>query len=243
MDQMEHIKQESILEFGSETTQKRYTKIASFGLWNSERILIEKYFRPKSKILDIGCGSGRTTIPLYKRGFDVIGVDITPEMINTVKKISSEKQLNIVYKLGDATQLTYPNNYFEGAIFANNGWAQIPGERNRQKALNEIFRVLKSDGYLILTAHQRYYSGSYLFFWIKQWTKFYILRPFGRKIEEIDFGDLFFDRPYSKARQFIHLTHHKEVEKQIKNAGFTLETRESMANISNEDAREMEGSL
>jgi hypothetical protein len=37
MDYIEHIKQESINEFGSETTQKRYSDIAEFGLWESEK--------------------------------------------------------------------------------------------------------------------------------------------------------------------------------------------------------------
>lgn len=243
MNHIERIKQESIDEFGSEATQKRYTGITELGLWNSEKILIDKYFKSNSKILDIGCGSGRTTIPLYNMRFDVIGIDITPEMINTAKKISSAKNLNIAYEVGDATNLKYPDNYFDGAIFANNGWVQIPGKENRQKSLNEIYRVLKPGGHFILTAHQRYYSGEYRFFWIKQWLKFYISKPFGFKIKEIDFGDLFFDRPHIKARQFIHLTSRKEVQNQIKNTGFKLELRKTMAAISEEDAEKMEASL
>jgi ubiquinone/menaquinone biosynthesis C-methylase UbiE len=181
MNNILQIKKDSISEFGSSWTQERFAKIAEQGFWKSEEILVKKYLKPKSKILDIGCGSGRTAIPLSQNGFDVIGVDITPEMINSAKKISSSKNLNIDYRVGDATNLEFPDNYFNGAIFANNGWVQIPGKENREKALTEIYRTIKPGSYFILSAHQRYYSGNYLVFWIMQWIKFFLLKPLGFK--------------------------------------------------------------
>ena len=247
MNNIEQIKNESIDEFSSIATQERYAKIAEEGFWKSEKLLIDKYFKPKSKTFDIGCGSGRTAIALAQSGYEVIGIDITPKMIETAKTIALSKNIDIDYVVGDATNLKFPENYFDGSIFANNGWVQIPGKENRQKALNEIYRVLKPGGYLILTAHQRYYSGSYFFFWIKNWVKYYTLRKIGFKIEEVDFGDLFFKRDFSdkkiKKRQFIHITSKKEVKEQIINSGFKLKFRKSMGEISNEDAKVMKGSL
>ncbi|MDD4332577.1 MAG: methyltransferase domain-containing protein [Patescibacteria group bacterium] len=136
---------------------------------------------------------------------------------------------------------------FDNAIFANNGWVQIPGKTNRQKALNEIYRVLKPGGIFILTAHQRYYSLLTIFFWLKQWLKFYLLKPLGFTIKEIDFGDMFFVRPYKKENkkvlQFIHLTSQKEVEVQIKNSGFKLLERIKISELSRQDAIERQSSL
>lgn len=247
MNNIEQIKKDSISEFGTKLTQERYVKIAEKGFWKSEEVLVSKYFKLESKILDIGCGSGRTAISLRQRGYEVIGVDITPEMIDTAKKVALVKNLKIDYEVGDATNLRFSENYFDGAIFANNGWAQIPGAENRQKALNEIYRVIKQGGYFILTAHQRYYSGDYLFFWIKEWIKFYILKSLGFRFEEVDFGDLFFKRNYLnikvQQRQFIHMSDRNEVEEQIKNAGFKIEMRKTMGELAREDAVSMEGSL
>ena len=65
--------------------------------------------------------------------------------------------------------------------------------------------------------------------------------------EEINFGDLFFNRNYPntklKQRQFIHFTSKREAEGQIKNAGFKIDMRKSMGEISKEDADLMRGSL
>ena len=45
---------------------------------NSEKIIFEKYINMNNRILDIGCGTGRTTIYLYEKGFrDIVGVDIS----------------------------------------------------------------------------------------------------------------------------------------------------------------------
>lgn len=247
MNYTNQIKQDSIDEFGSEITQNKYVKIAEQGLWQSEEILIKKYFSLDSSVLDVGCGTGRTTIPLYKMGYKITGIDVTPQMINTARTIAQSKNLNIDYRIGDATNLKFDDNSFGGAIFANNGWTQIPGKQNRQKALNEIYRVLKPDGYFIFTAHRRYYSLYYSLFWAKKWVKYYILRSLGFKIEEIDFGDLFFNRNYKgkklKQRQFIHIINTREIEEQIKNAGFKIDMRKSMGEISKEDADLMRGSL
>jgi ubiquinone/menaquinone biosynthesis C-methylase UbiE len=247
MENIEKIKEESIEEFSSQPTQEQYERIAKKGLWESEKVLINKYFKSNSNILDIGCGSGRTTFPLNQMGYKITGVDITPAMVEIAKKVAQAKRANINFLIGDATNLDFEDNYFDGAIFANNGWVQIPGKENRQKALEEIRRVLKPGSHFILTAHQRYYSGSYLFLWIKQWIKFYILKPLGFKIEELEFGDWFFERNYldngQKRWQFIHFTSQKEMEEMIRKTGFTMVMRKKMGELSKEDAQAMEGSM
>lgn len=241
------IQKEVISEFGSDVTQEKYTLIAEEGLWQSEEVLIKKYFKPNSSILDVGCGTGRTTILLHQMGYQITGVDITPQMIATAKKIAQSKNLNINYQIGDATNLKFQDNSFDNALFANNGWTQIPGKQNRLEALKEIYRILKPGGHYIFTAHKRYYSGFYLLFWIKQWIKFYILKSLGFKIKEIDFGDRFFTRNVGgkklKQKQYIHISSTKEVKEQIKNSGFKLIYQVSMGEISKIDADSQKATL
>jgi hypothetical protein len=73
------------------------------------------------------------------------------------------------------------------------------------------------------------------------------LKPLGFRIEEIEFGDIFFKRNYSDTkinqRQFIHFTSGREVENQLISAGFKIVLRKSMGELSKEDANLLRGSL
>src|SRR3989338_2558117 len=123
-----NIKQLMIEELSGENTQSFYIKKAKDGFWISEEYFFKKYFMQNgAAILDIGCGTGRTTIPLFKMGFKIIGIDLVPQMVENAKKISTELNLKIDYRIGDATQLESADNFFDYAIFSNQGWTQIPG--------------------------------------------------------------------------------------------------------------------
>ncbi len=240
---MEDLKKHIINEFSSKEAQALYVKQAENGLWPSEGILVKKYFKPRSSILDVGCGTGRTTIPLHQLGYRVLGLDVVPAMIKSAIKIAKSKKLRIKYQVGDVTNLKFKDESFDSALFSFNGWTQIPGKDNRIKALKETYRILKPGGYFIFTAHIRKLKG-WTLFWAKQWIKHYLLRPVGFKGEEIDFGDRFFEResrvkkPTYQNKQFIHIPSLKEVKNQIKEAGFDLVLTEMSNSISPKDKQE-----
>lgn len=220
-----NLKEHMITAFGLNTTQEWYIKKAESGLWGSEEVLIRKYFKPRSTILDLGCGTGRTTIHLKSLGYNVTGIDITPAMINNAKDIAKLKNLKIDYEIGDATDLKYKNSSFDNAIFSFNGWAMIPGKTNRVKALEEAFRVLKPGGHFIFTSLLRNIR-EFKKFWIKQWVKLYIQKPLGFNVKEVDFGDYFYDiestSESSNNKQYMHRPKLKLVKKQITKIGFDL---------------------
>jgi len=118
-------------------------------LFPIEQELFNKYLTEPQKILDLGCGTGRTTQHLADMGHDVTGVDIAPQMIKQAKTLLPD----IPFCVGDATNLDYPNETFDTVLFSFNGLDCIYPEDNRLTALKEINRVLKLDGLFLFSSH------------------------------------------------------------------------------------------
>ena len=73
---------------------------------------------PASRILDAGCGQGRTAGALFARGHQVLGVDVDPVLIEAAKLDHPGPQ----YLLADLATLALPDDLglFDGAISAGN---------------------------------------------------------------------------------------------------------------------------
>ncbi len=139
------------------------------GLWDSEKYVFQKYLKKSDKILDLGCGTGRTTFPLNQIGFNnIIGVDLTPEMVLKAQELNKYYKTEIQFRIGDATSLEFSDSFFDAVIFSFNGLMSIPKQSNRNKAMSEINRVLKDAGIFIFTTHDREKEEQYFEFWKKE---------------------------------------------------------------------------
>ena len=52
----------------------------------------------KARLLDIGCGTGRHTIELSKRGYTITGIDLSDSLLKRAKEKTIEQNLQIVFK-------------------------------------------------------------------------------------------------------------------------------------------------
>lgn len=205
--------------FTTEKTVSDYAKaVSEVGLWESEKMMIEKYFNPENRILDIGCGAGRTTIGLYMLGYHLIeGLDLSEAMIVQARRISKDLNYNISFRVGDVACLDYDDETFEVALFSFNGIMQIPGKENRIKVLKEIKRILKPEGYFLFTTHDRDSGKEYKSFWQEEKKKWTLhiqdksLHEFGDKIIKMEERDV-----------FLHFPIREEVISSLEEAGFVL---------------------
>ena len=93
-------------------------------------------FEDKSKILDLGCGTGFSTKILKEKGFNVIGLDISKNMLIFAK----EKNLKVIES--NMTSLPFKDNSFNGLISIS----AIQWLKNQEYniVLKEINRVIKN---------------------------------------------------------------------------------------------------
>lgn len=99
----------------------------------------------KLKILDAGCGTGFFTVLLAKQGYEVIGTDLTPEMVENAGKLAREEQADCEFLQMDAENLDFADETFDVVISRNLTWTLPDVER----AYREWVRVLKKGGILL----------------------------------------------------------------------------------------------
>ena len=66
----------------------------------------------KSYILDIGCGSGLSTLPFAKKGYDITGIDISKEMIEMAKN-NAHGYKNLKYIASSFETYNFKSNRFD----------------------------------------------------------------------------------------------------------------------------------
>jgi len=100
-------------------------------------------------ILDFGCGLGRHSVFFARSGFTVSAFDLSITGVNHLKQWVANDGLHIDTSVADMLELPYPNQSFD-AIFAYHVISHTDSS-GIKKIINEISRVLKSDGELYMT--------------------------------------------------------------------------------------------
>ena len=104
-------------------------------------------------ILDVGCGTGKQTLDLAGQGFDVIGLDISSEMIRIAKKKAEDAGLSIPFVIASADALPFKEGCMSMLISMFCAYSHIP---EYDRAFCEMHRVLAEEGRVIFTIVNRW---------------------------------------------------------------------------------------
>jgi SAM-dependent methyltransferase len=101
------------------------------------------------RVLDAGCGEGAGSEILLRAGAEeVVGVDVAPEAISTAMKRFGSVA---TFRLGDLVALPFDSESFDVAV----GFEVIERVGDRRRALEELRRVLRAEGILLVSARNR----------------------------------------------------------------------------------------
>ena len=122
-----------------------------------EANLIKTHFCPSpALVLDIACGSGRTTKALADLGYKVIGTDISFNLINQATKAYSD----ICFMQMEADKLWFKDDSFDAVLLSSQAIDHLFPLAARSRCVHEIFRVLRPGGVFIFSTHN--YVGELL---------------------------------------------------------------------------------
>jgi SAM-dependent methyltransferase len=108
-------------------------------------------FNKSVEILDIGCGTGRHSLELARRGYKVTGIDLSEAQINKAKSVAEKEKLKIEFQIKDARDFNF-NGFFDFAIMICEGaFPLMETDEMNYSILKNAFSSLKKGGKLIFT--------------------------------------------------------------------------------------------
>jgi 2-polyprenyl-3-methyl-5-hydroxy-6-metoxy-1,4-benzoquinol methylase len=103
------------------------------------------------RILDIGCGTGRHSIELTKRGYTVTGVDLSESMLNRAKAKAAAEGLTIDFCRHDARALPFSGEFGLAIMLCEGGFPLMETDEMNYAILKSAAASLKPGGRFIFT--------------------------------------------------------------------------------------------
>lgn len=104
----------------------------------------------KEKILDLACGYGRHSLELARRGYEVVGVDITSNYIEDAEKSASQEQLDAKFICSDIRDLDFESCFDVVLNMADGAIGYFESDEENLKTFKVISDSLKSGGKSII---------------------------------------------------------------------------------------------
>jgi len=150
-----------------------------------------------SRILDFGTGPATQAMNLAKRGFDVLGTDISPSAIKKAKAAAKAAGLKIEFRVDDILSSNLGSNLVD--VIVDRGVFHVLPPEKRHMYVETVHRVLRPNGWLLLKCFSDKEPGTFGPYRIAAAE---LRRPFHEKFEILSIVDTVFDgtlKPNPKA--------------------------------------------
>jgi SAM-dependent methyltransferase len=104
-------------------------------------------------LLDLACGTGRHAVELARRGYEVVGFDLSLSMLARAGEDAQERQAKLNFVQGDMRDMTF-DEQFDGVYCWNTSFGYFEEDKNAQ-VLDRVHRALKGGGLFLLDVVNR----------------------------------------------------------------------------------------
>ena len=189
------------------------------GLFTFDHQLLDEWFSKPGRLLDLGCGTGRTMLEFGRRGYDVTGVDLSPRMLQICRSRLDEAGLADA-KLIEASLADLPTDRLDppydyaACLFATLGF--VTGRANRVGAVRQVASLLKPGGQYVFHVQNLLYNLPTLHF------PFIVTGLAKWLIGRGEVGDQIFWRYRGAWWVYMHAFRPKEIVELVRDAGLEL---------------------
>lgn len=103
-------------------------------------------------ILDIGCGTGRHSIELARRGYKVVGIDLSGSQLERAKRKALEAEVNVEFLKKDARDFNFENKFDLAIMICEGAFSLMETDEMNYRILKNAYNSIKPGGKFIFTA-------------------------------------------------------------------------------------------
>ncbi|MFO0848895.1 MAG: class I SAM-dependent methyltransferase [Gemmataceae bacterium] len=163
----------------------------------------ERAFPTPGRLVDLGCGTGRLCVHFARKGYECVGVDLSPEMLAKAKVNADAAGVSVEWVPANLVGLDgLRDSSFDYAACLFSTLGMVRGEGNRRAAVAAVYRVLKPGGRFVLHVHNRYFRR---LGWAGLWS-----------------GDITMSQAYAGAPLTLHHFSRGEAVQLLTGAGFRV---------------------
>lgn len=117
--------------------------------------LLTRYGKSRGLLLDLACGTGSVSVRLAKKGYEVIGVDLSPEMLSEAQNKAYSAGQNILFLCQDMTALDLYGTV-DAAVCTLDGLCHLPNEESVFAALQKVSLFMNPGGVFLFDVNSVY---------------------------------------------------------------------------------------
>jgi SAM-dependent methyltransferase len=107
--------------------------------------------RASTRILDIGCGTGRHSIELARRGYSVVGIDLSESLLTRAREKAAEAGLRVDFRKHDARNLPFEHEFDLAIMICEGAFSLMETDEMNYRILQGAAAALRPKGKLIFT--------------------------------------------------------------------------------------------
>ena len=117
--------------------------------------LLTRYGKGRGLLLDLACGTGSVSVRLAEKGYEVIGVDLSPEMLSEAQNKAYTTGQNILFLCQDMTKLDLYGTV-DAAVCTLDGLCHLPDEESLSAALRKVSLFMNPGGVFLFDVNSVY---------------------------------------------------------------------------------------
>jgi SAM-dependent methyltransferase len=133
--------------------------LAGSSLFTADLLQAQRHFDRPGRLIDLGCGTGRLLLPFARKGYWVLGVDLSAEMLRVARTKAASAGVSVQLLQANLVELEgLADRSFDYAACLFSTLGMIVGPAERRRVIAHVHRLLRPGGKFLLHVHNRWFN-------------------------------------------------------------------------------------